>query len=663
MSKPRESVRKTRERPRASQADIAVRELSPDHAEVELAPLIDDAIPTRGYQMLPMVGLGGSAGCIPALQAFFHAMPPEPGLVFVVILHLSAEYESMLAELLQRSTAMRVEQVNRTIEVEANHVYVIPPGKQIASANGRLELVDLPSERGKRVAVDLFFRTLADTHGAHAAAIVLSGADGDGAIGVKRIKERGGLTIAQDPREAQHESMPSASIRTGMVDWVLPVADIPERLISYYERARRLELPPEDGAHPATPSRRSSLAQDEAALRDILIYLHTRSGRDFSYYKRATILRRIGRRLQVNAIDDLKSYLVFLRTNESEPAALLQDLLISVTNFFRDREAFDALALRLPSLFRGKGPGESVRVWVPGCATGEEAYSLAIMLHEYARNLDAPPQIQIFATDLDEAVIKMARDGVYPDAITADVSEDRLRRWFTKELHGYRVRREIRELVAFALHDLLKDSPFSRLDLVSCRNLLIYLNREAQSRAFEVFHFALRPHGCLFLGMSESVDNDTSLFSVVDKKYRIYAQQPTKRTALPVPVGTSALARALELRQRSEERPALPKSNGNATVPGGADVQVALFGAAQSTPGELHYKLIERFASPSMLVDTNTTSFTYPTARAASCNWAGVNPRVICCSWCTRRCASICAPRCSVHCSRNSRLTRFSCAR
>ena len=599
MAKPRESTRKTRAQPTAV-GSLARDPLSPDHSEIDLAPLVDDAIPTRSYQMLPLVGLGGSAGSIQALQTFFKAMPPDSGLAFVVILHLSTDHESTLADVLQRATSMPVMQVNTKAKVEPNRVYVIPPGKQLAAADGYLELAELPSERGRRVAVDLFFRTLADTHGPHSAAIVLSGADGDGAIGIKRVKERGGLTIAQDPDEAEHSSMPRAAIATGMVDWVLRAAAIPSRLLNYHELAQRLKLPPEDGLPPAVPtSRASEAAEAEAALHETLAFLRARTERDFSYYKRATVLRRIARRLQVNGIEDLRTYNEFLRTNVGEPDALLKDLLISVTNFFRDREAFDALATQIPALFAGKGPNDSVRVWVPACATGEEAYSLAIMLHEYARTLDAPPLIQIFASDLDDDVIRSARDGLYPHALTADVSEERLRRFFKKEPGGYRVRREIRELVLFALHDLLKDSPFSRLDLVTCRNLFIYLTTAAQARAVDIFQFALRPHGCLMLGVSESLDVGGSHFSVIDKKYRIYRRNEGPRTTLPVPVGTSAMARALEARERAGERPAIPKSNGSTP----SVVNVLRTSPQVESPGDLHYRLIERFAPPSIVVN------------------------------------------------------------
>lgn len=549
-----------------------------------------------------MVGLGGSAGGIQALQAFFGKMPADTGMVFVVILHLSPEHESTLSELLQRTTTMRVVQVLETERVEPNCVYVIPPGKALTSLDGMLRLSELPAERGRRVAVDLFFRTLAETHGPHSIAIVLSGADGDGAIGIKRIKERGGLTIAQDPTEAEHSGMPRSAIATGMVDWVLEVEEIPRRLIEYQERERRLKMPPEEGPPPGLAPRVSA-DDGETALRDVLNFLRTRTGRDFSCYKRATILRRIARRMQVNEIEEIPDYLGYLRTHPGEAGALLQDLLISVTNFFRDREAFAALEQRIPELFKGKGPNDTVRVWVAACATGEEAYSIAILLCEYARQLEAAPTIQVFATDLHDEAIQEAREGVYPATIVADVSEDRLRRFFTKEHRGYRVRHEIREVILFALHDLLKDSPFSRLDLISCRNVMIYLNREAQTRVYDIFHFALRSEGLLFLGSSEALDEAVPLFTVLDKKHRLYRHRPMPRIGLPVPSGTSTLARALAEQDRAKQGPVTTRRPAEESL-------VAVRGRGE--PGadragswtELHFKLIESLAPPSVVVDS-----------------------------------------------------------
>jgi two-component system, chemotaxis family, CheB/CheR fusion protein len=294
---------------------------------------------------------------------------------------------------------------------------------------------------------------------------VLSGSGGDGAIGIKRIKENGGLTVVQEPGEAEHDGMPRSAIATGMVDWVVPVAEMPNRLLEYQRIQGRIRLPEENP--PVLTGIEGSA--DENALRETLSFLRMRTGHDFSCYKRGTILRRIGRRMQVNSIEELPAYLAFLRLHPSEAMALLQDLLISVTNFFRDQEAFQALQSELPKLFADKSSDDQVRVWVPGCATGEEAYSLAMVLSEYASNLNAPPQIQVFATDLDQGSINAARAGIYPDTITADISEERLRLFFTRESAGYRIRRGMRETVLFALHDLLKDPPFSRIDLISCR--------------------------------------------------------------------------------------------------------------------------------------------------------------------------------------------------
>jgi two-component system, chemotaxis family, CheB/CheR fusion protein len=574
--------------------------MSPDHAEEAAADRVDDAVPAAGYQLLPMVGLGGSAGGIQALQAFFKAVPEHPGMAFVVVLHLAADFESTLPQVLQRVTKMPVRQAGVSQVVEADTVYVIPPGKSIAALDGRLVLRDpMPLQGGRHVAVDLFLRTLADTHGPHAAAIVLSGADSDGAIGIKRVKERGGLTICQDPDEAEHSSMPRTSIDTGMVDWVLPVAEMPARLMQYFGIEKKLELPPEE---PPAPQQGGSHEGTEALLRDVLAFLRSRTGRDFSVYKRATVLRRIGRRMQVNGVHDLAAYLDCLRTRQGESGALLQDLLISVTNFFRDAECFAALEVELAELFRGKGPGDAIRVWVPACATGEEAYSIAMMLADKARQLDAPPAIQVFGTDLDEQAIRAAREGVYPLTIEADVSEERLRRYFVRELRGYHVRRELRELVLFAQHDLLKDAPFSRLDLVSCRNLLIYLGRPAQRRVFETLHFSLVTGGRLFLGSSETVEEVTELFNVIDKKHRVFAARPAPRALLPVPAAPDASGVALALQQRAPRVPVVATSalewTPNLTT--GAPIT-----RRSVSWGELHLKLLEAIAPPSVLVDAD----------------------------------------------------------
>ena len=575
--------------------------VAPDVVEQEGGDEIDNTVPSYSYARLPVVALGGSAGSIQALKAFFAALPPATGMAYVVILHLSPEHESTLPGLLQSSCPLRVKAVEDGERLQPDHVYVIPPRKYLTAIGGHLRLSPLESERGKRVAVDVFFRTLADSHGAHAIAVVLSGADGDGAIGIKRVKERGGLTIAQDPDEAEHEGMPRSAIATGMVDWVLRVADMPARILSYNASESLLRLPPEDGPQPAKPAS-PPLDDEEVSLRETLVFLHTRTSHDFTYYKRATILRRIARRMQVNAVTTLPEYLAILRTQGGEVGALLQDLLISVTNFFRDRDAFALLETRIPALFTGKGPEDAVRVWCAACATGEEAYSMAMLLTEHARTLPHPPTVQVFGCDLDAQAIQTARAGIYPAAIAADVSEERLARFFVKEPRGYQVRRELRETVLFAEHDLLKDAPFSRLDLISCRNLLIYLEREAQTRAIEIFHFALKPDGMLFLGSAETVDEERGLFAPVDKKHRLYVRRPVAHVGLPVPTGTGTLLRALQAHDKNAP-----------VVPGAAFTQRAAVPFAppslwppseeRAALADLHFRLTERFAPPSVIVN------------------------------------------------------------
>jgi two-component system CheB/CheR fusion protein len=491
---------------------------------------------------------------------------------------------------------MKVVKVVESTRIEANQVYVIPPGRALSSEDGSLAVTELTSDRARRSTIDYFFRTLADTHGPNAMAVVFSGIDGDGAVGIKRVKERGGLTIAQEPEEAEHGGMPRAAIATGMVDWVLRVAEMPQRLMEYMHLKPQMQIPSEVG--PPLVAAAEKEPDGEAALREVLAYLRTRTGRDFTYYKRATIVRRVARRMQVNGVVDLPSYLTFLRAHPGEAGALLKDLLISVTNFFRDPEAFQALEQAVPMLFRDKGPNDAVRVWVPGCATGEEAYSIAILLSEHARTLDAPPAIQIFATDLDEEAIHIARAGAYPEAIAADVSEERLRRFFLKDHRGYRVRREIRERILFSVHDLLKDPPFSHLQLVSCRNLLIYLNRDAQQRAFELFDFALCSTGLLFLGMSEIVDVANQAFSVRDKKHRLYVHRP--RPGSIADLQERLPKQSTGLQPGPTPRPVITRA---------ALEKTPVFASADDTPpGQMEWsdvrsRVAERLAPPFVIVD------------------------------------------------------------
>jgi two-component system CheB/CheR fusion protein len=473
----------------------------------------------------PVVGIGASAGGMVALLNLFEHMPVSHDMAFVVILHLSPTHPSSAGSILQRSTRMPVVQVTTKVKIEPRHVYVIAPNYQLSMFDSMLVVSELERPRGKHVAIDLFFRTLAEVHRERAIAIVLSGTGSDGAVGLSRIKENGGLTLVQAPDDAEYEGMPQSAIHTKAVDFILPVVDIPQKLIELWDNARIIELPlPDDGEAPiARIPGPAEAAVAEEALQQIIAQLFSHSGHDFRHYKRATVLRRIERRLQVRAVHSLPEYSEVLEADPDEFKSLLDDMLIGVTNFFRDREAFEALERDvMPNLFKDKAPGDEVRAWVAACASGEEAYSLAIMMTEQAALNDAAPPFQVFASDIDEHAIHTARAGTYSGAIVTDVAPARLRQYFTKEDERYRIRKTVRDRVLFASHNLLRDPPFSRLDLITCRNLLIYLNRDVQAKILQMFHFALKPGGYLFLGSSESADAVADYFIPIDKKNRIY---------------------------------------------------------------------------------------------------------------------------------------------
>ncbi len=471
-----------------------------------------------------VVGLGASAGGIQALKEFFSQVPKESGMAYVVILHMSPAHESKLAEILQMTSPIPVTQVKEREKIKPNHVYVIPPTQNLAMADGHVTLTDKIGVQERRSPVDLFFRTLAETNEERGVSVILSGTGANGSMGIKRIKEHGGVAFVQDPEEAEYNDMPRNAIATGMVDYVMRVAEIPAKIISYKDHLGTVKLPQTHEQVPET---------DEQALLDIFTQLRVRTGHDFSNYKRATLLRRIERRMGLNELSTLPAYAGFLGKRAQEANALMKDLLISVTNFFRDPESIEALASKvIPKIFAAKGPQDPVRVWVAGCATGEEAYSIAMLLAEYETTGGGAPDLQVFATDLDQAAIQRAREGLYIDAEVADVSPERLRRFFTREAHGWRVRPELRETILFAVHNLIKDPPFAHVDLISCRNLLIYLNRTAQKRVMEVLQFALNPSAYLFLGASESAEG--GLFVVEDKDHHIFRSRPVMPRNLPV---------------------------------------------------------------------------------------------------------------------------------
>ncbi|HAB63867.1 MAG TPA: chemotaxis protein [Pseudomonas sp.] len=495
---------------------------------------------TRSTLKFPVVGIGASAGGLKALLTLFEHMPNDCGMAFVVIMHLSPKHESNVDKILQKVTRMPVLQVTQPVPIERNQIYVIPPAMDLSMNDGYLRLVKPERERGAQVAIDLFFRTLADVHHTHSLGIVLSGTGADGSVGLARIKEQGGVTLAQTPEDAEYDSMPRNAIETGMVDIVLPVADMPQRLVELRRNQEVLlkrEDPiasPGDTAQANEEQGELESAQahtqskpNELALREILAALRARTGHDFRHYKQATVLRRIERRMQVNALRDMPSYARHLQSHPEETPALLADMLIGVTNFFRDREAFEALERDIiPALFEQKQNSEekSLRVWSAACSTGEEAYSLGMLLADQAEvsGVRGDIQLQVFATDIDDRALETARAGIYPEAIVTDVAPARLRQYFVKEQNHFRMQKELRERIGFARHNILRDPPFSRLDLISCRNLMIYLDRDIQVEVLRMFHFALNPGGYLFLGSSETADACSQLFTPVDKKNRIY---------------------------------------------------------------------------------------------------------------------------------------------
>lgn len=522
-----------------------------------------------GY--FPVVGIGASAGGLRALQEFFRHTPATSGIAWVVVTHLAPDQESHMAELLQSSTSMPVQQVRGTVELQPDRVYVIPPNRNLSSIDTHLQLDLLESERERRAPVDHFFRTLANSHRSQAIGVILSGTGSDGASGLARIKEQGGLPIVQDPEEAEYDSMPRNAIALGQVDSVLPVAEIGRFIAAFTQRAPALPIAPETETLPDTL---------RATLQQILALVRVHTGHDFARYKRGTLVRRIQHRMQLTGLEQVEMYLSRLRTDPGEVQMLANDLLISVTSFFRDQNAFEMLEQEvIPRLFENKAAGEPVRVWVAGCATGEEAFSLAILLLEYAQRHHEARPLQVFATDLSEAALQRAREGYYPETIAEDVSPERLSRFFVAEQSGYRLRKEVREIVLFAPHNLLKDPPFSRVDLISCRNVLIYLERDIHAQLLSIFHYALRPEGWLFLGAAEVVEGAHG-FRTVNRKYSLYQRQEIPDEDRPLP--------QLPL------TPSLPHA-GAIAVPRPGSMSPRSY-----DPG--HGRLLERFTLPGLIV-------------------------------------------------------------
>jgi chemotaxis methyl-accepting protein methylase/nitrogen-specific signal transduction histidine kinase len=475
-----------------------------------------------------IVGMGGSAGGFEAFEEFFHNVPLGSGIAFVLVMHLDPTKKGSLPELVQRFTSMPVQQAGDDMRVEPDHVYVIPPNKDIIIEHGVLRLLDpTVTQRGMRLPIDVFFRSLAEDQKEMGVGIVFSGMVSDGTLGVKAIKENLGLVMVQDPGDAKFDSMPNSAISTGLVDYIAPAKDLPRYLFDYTRAVHTIQ-------------KKSTETVKATSLFDqVLVIIRRRTGHDFSFYKETTIRRRIERRMSVHRITNLADYIKYLHEHTGEIDLLFKDLLIGVTDFFRDKDAFEALKDALKKMLEDKPDGEVVRAWVPGCSTGEEAYSIAMLMAEclgVRRN-----KVQIFATDIDSDAIEVARKGVYPDSITADVSKERLKSFFTKDNDKLKVKKDIRDMVVFAEQDLIVHPPFTNIDVVSCRNLLIYLKTETQQKILSIFSYSLNPGGILFLGQSESIGAMSDAFLTLDTKNKIFKRKDyvSKREAmtyLPMPI-------------------------------------------------------------------------------------------------------------------------------
>ena len=475
--------------------------------------------PSRGAARrlsgFPIVGIGASAGGLEASRKLIGALPAGNGMAFILIQHLDPTHESMMVNLLTNHTAMTVRQAAEGMRIEPNHVYVIPPGTYLSVEGGTLHLSQPQARHGARLPFDFLLLSLAKECSARAICVVLSGTGTDGSLGLKSVKERGGLVIAQDPEEAGFDGMPRNAMATGAVDLVLPVAKMPDAIVKFAK------------GKPVTVVRDGQAPKDSVQdrLPEFVELLRAKTTHNFTLYKAGTLGRRIERRMGLAAIEtgDVDRYLALLRSDQGELDLLAKDLLINVTNFFRDPAVFDLLAQKIvPDLIRDHAPDRPLRIWIAGCSTGEEAYSLAILFREQVAAGGSTVALQIFASDVDPEAVESAREGLYPDTIEADVSQVRLARFFKKEKHGYRVSPELRAAVVFTVQDVLADPPFSRLDMISCRNLLIYLRPEAQARAIAVFHFALCAGGLLLLGTSETIGNAEGRFEECSKAERLY---------------------------------------------------------------------------------------------------------------------------------------------
>ena len=486
---------------------------------------VDELISATGFvstqSVFPVVGVGASAGGLAAFEAFFSGMPVGtlPGMAFVLVQHLAPDHTSVLAELVGRYTLMTVVQVEDGMTVKPNHVYIIPPNHDMALLNNTLHLLEPGAPRGHRLPIDYFFRSLAQDQHDRAIAVVLSGTGSDGTQGARAVKAEAGMVMVQSAESAEFDGMPRSVLAAGIADYELEPAAMLPQLIAYVSQAFENRSISEDHIEP----------KSAAAMKKIFVLLRSQMGHDFSQYKPSTICRRIERRMAVQHIDDLQDYVKYLQKSPDEVEALFRDMLIGVTSFFRDPDVFEFFEKNIiPTLFQNKTDAtDLVRVWVSGCSTGQEAYSIAILIREFLEDTKSLCSVQIFATDLDSRAIATARAGVYPLSIESDMTPNRLSRFFTLESDSgaYRIHKIVREMLVFSEHDLIKDPPFSKLDLISCRNLLIYLNSDLQNKLIPLFHFALNQNGVLMLGTSEGIGDFGGLFKILDRKAKLFQRQ------------------------------------------------------------------------------------------------------------------------------------------
>jgi two-component system CheB/CheR fusion protein len=483
---------------------------------------------SRDRAAFHIVGVGASAGGLEAFGQFFSHLPPDTGLAFVLVPHLEPTHKGMMPELLGRHSKMKVMEVEDGMEVQPNRVYVIPPNADLAILHGKLQVLEPAAPRGLRMPIDFFFRQLAADQKEKAISIILSGMGSDGTLGLKAVKENFGMAMVQDPASAKYDGMPRSAINTGMVDYVAAAEELPAKLIQYVNHIPR---PPEDHELPE--------GESSSALQKVFVLLRAHTGNDFSCYKNNTVTRRIERRMSIHQFNSLPRYVRFLQENPQEVQLLYKELLIGVTNFFRDPGLFDFLREgAIPRLLQDRPKDSPVRVWNPGCSTGEETYSLAIVLKECLEGLrlQESPTIQVFATDLDNDAVEKARQGTFSASIANDVSHERLARFFVREDEGYRIKKDVRDLVVFAPQNILVDPPFTKLDIVCCRNLLIYVNVETQKKLLPLMHYALNPGGLLILGTAESIGSLGHMFSPLDQKWKVFQRmEVTERSLLEMP--------------------------------------------------------------------------------------------------------------------------------